>query len=139
MQEGKDRADLAVMEQLNEVTVSGDDLMRASDEVNEYLTSLPEEDRDFAARAACLARVFPGDYLTVSAVNFRMEALARLTRHPTMRGWSLPDQDGGVPTDETVFAVAAVHPLVKIEGKWGFEPESFFRAVLAAAENEGSG
>ena len=126
------------------VAVSEDDLRRATDAVNAGLGERPPNQRDFNARADILAGLFAGESNKVLAVNFRIEALGRLAGHPRMRAWVLRKGGGGdesgpatVPSDSRLFAAAAAHPLVEIDGEPGFEPEEFFARLLSLTDGAG--
>lgn len=68
----------------------------------------------------------------------RMHALARITREGA-RGWVLdqPAPDGMRLVEESMFAAAAVEPLVRDgEGEFTFDRESFLNRVLELAKRE---
>jgi hypothetical protein len=75
----------------------------------------------------------------VPTIMLRTRALAHLREHAMMRPWLLSGPAGAaVVLDEAVLKVAARHPFTAIESRWGFEPDSFFSAVLAEVEPRGA-
>lgn len=135
---------MKIWEIISDVAVSEDDLRRASDSVNAGLGERPPGQRGFNARADILAGLFPDGGNKVLAVNFRIEALGRLAEHPRMRAWIMRKGTDGdesepaiVPSDSRIFAAAAAHPLVEIDGEPGFDPESFFAHVLSLTAGAG--
>lgn len=123
-----------VLDLANAVTVSGQELLRA----NEKAESLPQENRSFEGAMFTIAGLYRGDFKRAIAVLFRMRALANLLQTDEgIPGWTLPQlPDGSVPTEETVFAAAAVQPLIEIDGEIAFERDAFMAKVLELAELE---
>lgn len=77
---------------------------------------------------------------TLIAFEFRMEALARLRDRPEYRAWTLQlGNKAGDPDliNEVLVETAATQPIVEIDERPAFEPESFFRAALERSEVEG--
>lgn len=73
------------------------------------------------------------------ALQFRLEALARLIKADATRGWTMPSKEpGATSVDTDLLTAAAQEPL--IEGKDGhavFHPDSFQKRVLKIAETRG--
>ncbi len=125
---------------LSEVAVTEDDLRRAADAVTAELGAEPPGGRGFNARADILRRLFGDEGNKAMAVNFRLQALGRLSGHPQMRAWTLPkkgDAAAQVPRQSTIFAAAAAVPLVEVDGEIAFDTESFFQRALSLAANAG--
>ena len=118
----------------NAVTVSGQELLR----VNEETENLPAEDRSVEAGMFKIARLYRGDFRKAIAVFFRMTALANLLQTDEgIPGWTLPQlPDGSIPTEKTVFAAAAIQPLIEVNGEVAFERDTFMTRVLELAELE---
>lgn len=85
-----------VVERILSAEVSAEDLDRALTAVNSLE---PEDHDDAAARVACLIELFgePGRHevsARVAAIDWRLQAIARLARSPQFRSWSLAGPDG---------------------------------------------
>lgn len=127
---------MSYLNSVNEVVVSFDDLWRVAGESEQLHKS---GERDFEALIFMIAHFFKGEPRKAGAVLLRMQALARLLEEEGTPGWTLPKQpDGAIPTQEWVFAAAAVQPLVEIDNDARFERESFLSKVLELAESEGN-
>ena len=113
-----------------------DDLWRVAEEA----TLLHETgERNFEALMFMIARLYKGEPRKAGAVLLRMQALARLIDEEGAPGWTLPKQaDGSIPTQEWVFAAAAVQPLVEVDNDARFEKQAFLAKVLELAEAEGN-
>ncbi len=120
------------LNRINEAEVTFQDLWHIAGEA--------EEARDLENIMFLIAKRFHGQPSKGSAVLFRLQALARLLEEHGAPGWALPPQaDGAIPTQEWVFAAAAVQPLVLINEEPSFEHEPFLNKVLELAEVEGRG
>jgi hypothetical protein len=119
--------------------VSAADLERALAAIDE----LPPEDRtDIAARVVCLIETFgePGRHevsARVAAIDWRLQALARLAGRPEFRNLPMADRSGKIAA--TVLQAAAIEPLIERDGEPAFNPESFLERLLAMTEEEGHG
>jgi hypothetical protein len=96
---------------------------------------LPEDRTDIAARVVCLIELFgePGRNevsARVAAIDWRFQALARLSMRPEFKNWSLP---------VTFLEAAASEPLTELDGQPGFDADRFFKRLLAMTEEEGHG
>ena len=116
----------------------------------EAMARLPARDRtNTASRVVALLRMM--DALNVPsalearsallmAIQFRMEALARLRDHPSYRAWSIKS---GTPESHYIHGdliEAAARAPLDITGRVAsFEPKSFFDLVLAISEARGRG
>jgi hypothetical protein len=130
-----------VVDRILRAKVSAAEMERALEAIN----ALPPEDRaDIAARAICLIELFgePGHKEVsgrIAAIDWRFQALAQLSGRPEFKNWSLPGCDGASSMPVTVLEAAATEPLVEIDGQPGFDPDSFFKRLLAITEEEGHG
>jgi hypothetical protein len=120
--------------------VSAADLERALAAIN----ALPPEERsDIAARVACLIEVFsePGRHEVcprVAAIDWRLQALARMADCPELKHWSLPGC-AGAKIPAAVLEAAAAEPLIASESWPAFDAESFFKHLLSMTQAEGHG
>lgn len=97
-------------------------------------------ERSMERTLGLLCSLFPRKSSKPAQIMLRMQALTSVWDHPLMKAW----KDEGLPEDgalveETIFKVAARHPLRKTETSFGFDPESFFAEVLKRAKREGNG
>lgn len=141
------------VQRLFAAAVTAQDLKKAIVAVN----ALPPEDRkDLTARSVALLRVFLGppgqgslseaaseesfaDSDRITAVQFRLEALARLSGHPKFRGWSMPsDKREMMFISDEVLEAAAKEPLLEDGNRPAFDPESFFSRLLILTEGDGT-
>lgn len=96
------------------------------------------ENRNLEALMYMIARRFKNEPQKAGAVLLRMQALVRLLVNEGVPGWTLPKQpDGAIPTQEWVFAAAAVQPLICVGKDVAFERDAFLKKVLELAETEG--
>jgi hypothetical protein len=130
-----------VVERILSAKVSAAEMERALKAIN----ALPAEDRtDIAARAICLIELFgePGSKevsARVAAIDWRFQALVQLSGRPEFKNWSQPGRNGANSMAVTVLEAAATEPLIEIDGQPGFDPDSFFKRLLAITEEEGHG
>jgi hypothetical protein len=88
---------------------------------------LDEEEKDVRDRATVL-----------TSFSFRMQALTRLCERPEYRAWSMKLGSGEPDMiHEVLVEVAASEPLIEVDERPAFEPESFFRKALEMAETTG--
>lgn len=74
------------------------------------------------------------------AVYFRLQALARLMKQDSLKGWTITGaEEDGTFANGAVFAAAAEQPLMLVDGDVSFERESFLKRVLELAESQGRG
>jgi len=120
---------MSCLDSVNNIVVLFDDLWRVAEESEQLHKS---GNRDFETLMFIIARLFKGEPQKAGAVLLRMQALVRLW-------WTLPKQpDGAIPTQEWVFAAAAVQPLIEINNDAQFEREPFLDKALELAESEGN-
>jgi hypothetical protein len=119
-----------MIERINNVPVSKEELLELVDETEQ----LDPEERCYESHLVTLIRLQHGNHEKVSAIMFRMEALARLLAQEGATGWTLPLPNGGLLTQEPVFAAAAIQPLIEQNGDVAFDREEFFQKVLELAE-----
>jgi hypothetical protein len=130
-----DEVSRKMLERVNCTAVSKSDILQFVKE----LAKREAGDSDFEGRAILLARFHSGNPDKAIAIEFRMEALARLLGGTEPKAWTLPPlPDGAVPTSEPVFAAAAVQPLIEVGGRPGFERSAFFAKVLELASVGGN-
>lgn len=73
------------------------------------------------------------------AIQFRLEALARLIREDATRGWTMPGKETGATSiDINLLTVAAQEPLVEgPDGHAAFNPDGFQKRILRITEAKG--
>jgi hypothetical protein len=104
----------------------------------------PEDRTDIAARVVCLIELFgePGQHevsARVAAIDWRYQALARLSDRPEFKNWSLPGLDGGTKIALTILEAAVTEPLIAVDGKPSFEADRFFNRLLMSTKEQGHG
>jgi hypothetical protein len=123
--------------------VGPDDLEQALQAINK----LPQKDRrDLTARSLCLIGVFSKDRAErdvgtlIAAIDWRFRAIAALATRPEFKAWSLPmDHVGAAKIDPLVLRAAAEEPLITDGNTPAFDPDSFFKRLLALSEEAGRG
>lgn len=77
--------------------------------------------------------------ILVSAIEFRLQALASLRERPEMAAWSLPSSEIGCDyINSALLEAAASEPIVQIDDHIiTFDPDSFFKRVLAISDFQG--
>jgi hypothetical protein len=127
--------DTRFLEELNSISITLEDLRRATDEVHK----LAPGDRNVEGRLFTMARVFKGQPKKGLAVEFRLVAMTRMLEAEVLPGWVLPKQpDGSVAVSEPVWLATASEPLVPGPDEPTFEQKSFLARVLSLAEAEGN-
>lgn len=129
---GESASDRKLLNRINRTPVTPDEVLKFL----EVAEALPRDARCFEAHTITAARLHPGEFNKVTALMFRMEALSQLLEAQGAPGWTLPGPDGSVFADHTVFAAAALEPLVIRDGEIAFDYDTFLRRVLAEAELE---
>jgi len=72
------------------------------------------------------------------AIQFRLEALARLQDQPSYRAWPMNSTTPGMQyVHADIVAAAANAPLLMTGRVASFEPQSFFKLVLESSEARG--
>jgi hypothetical protein len=132
----------AIVREIFDAKVSAADMESALKAIN----AMPGEDRiDITARTICLIKLFDHrrdqtDVATlISAIDFRFEALAKLSRRPEFGCWSMPRRDGSNSVAITVLEAAATEPLIELQKRPAFDADSFFKRLLVITEAEGRG
>jgi hypothetical protein len=123
-----DQATANLIARVNAASVTVEDMFLAAAEIQK----LPLATCNREARTRCLARIFNGQNNKVIAVNFRLEAMARVVRSGKIGRWVLPNI-----VAEPVFVAAAKAPLLFAESVWFFEQYSFAASVLEHAQVDG--
>jgi hypothetical protein len=127
--------EINLVDRINSVQVTKHDLWKITVDAQNC-----KEEPGFDVGLSIINQCCDGDFHKASAIMFRLQALVNLIKAETLPGWTLPQQsDGCFPTDEAVFAAAAVQPLVQKENDLVFEREAFLRKVLELAEPKGEG
>ena len=122
------------LDSVNNIVVSFEDLWAIAADME----SADAGDRNLEALMFMIARRFKNEPQKAGAVLLRMQALVRLLVNEGVPGWTLPKQpDGAIPTQEWVFAAAAVQPLIEVGKDVAFERDAFLKKVLELAETEG--
>jgi len=113
------------------------------------LDEMPAEQRgDMTGRGIGLIRFLeenPGSQepfdraSTLISFEFRMEALARLRKHPEYRAWAMKAEHSGAPDliHNVLIETAATQPLIERNNRPAFNSVTFFRAALEHADSEG--
>jgi hypothetical protein len=130
-----------IVQRILDAKVSAPDMERAFEAVHALL---PEDRTDIAARIVCLIELFgaPGRHEVsprVAAIDWRCQALARLSDRPELKNWSLPGLDDGIQIAPTVLQAAATEPLIAIDGEPGFDADRFFKRLLTLTKEKGHG
>src|SRR5262245_18434329 len=120
----------SLIERLNKIPVTKEeilDLVREVDKLGEL-----DCGRDFFGVTPTIFYLYPGDWDKTQAILLRMQALEMLIQEEGIPGWTKSEgPDGGIATQEPVFAATAVQPLIeKTYGAIGFDRESFLLKVL---------
>jgi hypothetical protein len=108
----------------------------------------PDDRADLGARALELIKHFhkPGNEPKnleigdlVSAIQFRLQAFATLHDRPEMSAWARPSTEEGCDyINGALLEAAATEPIVRLdEYNITFDPNSFFKRVLAVSDLEG--
>lgn len=125
---------MSFLDSVNNIVVSFEDLWAIAADTEDA----DGEDRNLEALMYIIARRFKTEPQKAGAVLLRMQALVRLLVNEGVPGWTLPKQpDGAIPTQEWVFAAAAVQPLIEVGKDVAFERDAFLKKVLELAEPEG--
>jgi hypothetical protein len=123
-----DQATANLIARVNAAYVTVEDMFLAAAEIQK----LPLATCNREARTRCLARIFNGQNYKVTAVNSRLEAMARVVWSGKIRRWVLPNI-----VAEPIFVAAAKAPLLFTESVWFFEQDSFVASVLEHAQVDG--
>ena len=106
----------------------------------------PEDRKDMTGRALMVIRILDEEGLLdeephlAAAIEFRLEALARLAARPELKAWSIPgDVKGMVRLDPVVLEAAASEPLRDFNNRVAFDPESFFKRLMYISGEAGHG
>ncbi len=111
------------------------------------VAKLESDDRkDLTGRAMAIIRMLDEEGLSghelhlAAAIDFRLEALARLVHRPEMKAWSLPgDMEGMLHVQRIVWEAVAAEPLVEDGDRAAFDPDGFFKRLTALSEAAGHG
>lgn len=96
--------------------------------------------RSYEARTMWLVQRYRGHSEKACAIEFRMQALARVFERGQIEGWTLPgDATHGIPTHHAALAAAAAEPLILVDGRPAFDRRSFLDRVLQLADPNGFG
>ena len=75
----------------------------------------------------------------LSAVMFRMEALAGLSKMAQFRGWSFPGREpGSEMISAQLLEVAATEPLIEVNERPTFDADRFFKSLLRVSTTSGT-
>ncbi len=110
-------------------------------------SEVPAEDRPvLEARIFRISQLLSGRGLkgrrhndVLLAIQFRLEALARLIEADATRGWTMPGLESGVTSiDIDLLTAAAQEPLIEgPDGHAAFDADSFQKRVLKISETNG--
>jgi hypothetical protein len=127
--------EMNLVDRINSVDITKDDLWKITGDAQNF-----KGEPCFEVGISIINKRCDGNLHKASAIMFRMQALVNLLKTEGLPGWTLPQQsDGCFPTDEAVFAAAAVQPLIEKDNDLVFEREAFLRKILELAEPEGEG
>jgi hypothetical protein len=127
---GIDQVTANLIARVNAVAVTPEELCDAAAEIQKTITL---EDCDREARTRCLASMFEGQGYKAFAVNYRLEAMARVIGSGKLPNcWVLPDM-----VKETVFLAASKEPILFTKKVPFFEAESFIAFLLENAGVDG--
>ena len=114
----------------------------------EFSNMETEDRKDFTARAVTMIRILDqeenietGERAWMAmAVEWRLEALARLQSTPQFRRYSTgQDEEGADWIRADMIELAATEPLIRIDDySVTFDAETFFQKLLASDAPEGS-
>ena len=119
-----------LQDRVNRTIVSREEIL----EVVEKVQALKRSEVSFEARVIVIFELHPGDSDKCEALMFRLEALASLISNQGASAWTLPMANGAIMTEGSVFAAAAVVPLVKRNEKLEFDREEFFKKAFELME-----
>lgn len=73
------------------------------------------------------------------AIQFRLEALAKLVQVDATRGWTMPGHEpGAISIDLDLLTAVAEEQLIEgADGQVSFDPDSFQKRILRIAEAHG--
>jgi len=127
-------SDLTLLERVNAVTITSDDMVALVEASNAYMQEHPDEARNGTAALMLAAKQGKSAERGV-ALWSRLSALAQLIDEEGCGGWALPNpaMDDGVFAQDVLFAAAAVHPLVEADEAFVFDRESFLSRAIAMA------
>lgn len=129
-----------IVERILATMVTPDQLVEALSAVDDLE---PEDRSDITARTlsmfARLDGTVPDLASTVTVIDWRLRALARIARRPELRRWSIPPDPAGMAlVAYEVLEAAAVEPLIEQGDDLVFDPDSFFRRLLNVSDSDGS-
>jgi hypothetical protein len=120
------------LNQINEVAIDPQELLEVSDHVSMFYRNHPDVAPSVEVNVGlvidCLLK---RDDKKLQALMFRLEALAKLLGDDGLPGWTLPlSADGAMLMQKSVFAAAAIHPLVLHDHHAVFDRQPFLDRVL---------
>jgi hypothetical protein len=129
-------SDLYLLSVLNSVSLKTSELLRV---VKATIKAHEEGKPHHVMGAIATIKNFSGNSNKVTAIVFRLQALAKMVEKNELRYWILANETGFSPTiaHRALISAAARHPLSFINGDFVFEKEPFLRSVLELAEPEG--
>jgi hypothetical protein len=133
-----DGIDQSLLGELNATKISARELIEYSEECIRLIPADADWRDSFVGSASIAVRLSNKDATKARALCARLTALANITKEGAP-GWIREDRapDGMAIINETLFAAAAVEPLVRdTEGEFRFDRESFLRRALELAERE---
>ena len=109
-------------------------------------TMKPGDWNDMTARVVTVIRLLDEEGLLdeephlAAAIQFRLEALARLAGRPELKAWSIPDDVAGMlHLNPVVLQATSSEPLKEENDRPVFDAESFFKRLLSISHEEGRG
>jgi hypothetical protein len=116
--------------------ISAHELIEYSEECIRIIPANADWRDSFVGTTSIATRIAHGNPTKAMALYARLTALVRVTNEGAP-GWVREDRaaDGMAIINETLFAAAAVEPLVRdAEGEFIFDRESFLRRTLELAD-----
>lgn len=116
------------LRRFNAPQFTGAEIMRYSDRVEELKPADADDDANsnFVTRVRAGADVFNKNIEKAHVASVRMEALSDLIAGRSVEPWIRRGRNGNLMVQEAAFEAAAKCPLVNVDGRPGFDFETFY-------------